>query len=103
MSTDQKDGTVPMHDNWDIDLGAETDTEELERAVRRQLSQRAGSGVREQMDYLAACYARAEAHTGDAEESNEEGTQSDNSAPLSPATRQPARSTDVRPASRLLA
>jgi hypothetical protein len=47
--------------------GAETDTEELERAVRRQLSQRAGSGVREQMDYLAACYARAEAHTGDAE------------------------------------
>ena len=27
MSVDQRDGHVPMHDNWDIDLGAETDTD----------------------------------------------------------------------------
>ena len=27
MSVDQREGIVPMHDNWDIDLGAETDTD----------------------------------------------------------------------------
>ena len=27
MSVDQRDGHVPMHDNWDMDLGAETDTD----------------------------------------------------------------------------
>ena len=27
MSVDQREGVVPMHDNWDIDLGAETDTD----------------------------------------------------------------------------
>jgi serine/threonine protein phosphatase PrpC/CRP-like cAMP-binding protein len=27
MSVDQREGHVPMHDNWDVDLGAETDTD----------------------------------------------------------------------------
>ena len=27
MSVDQREGIVPMHDNWDIDLGVETDTD----------------------------------------------------------------------------
>jgi hypothetical protein len=27
MSVDQREGHVPMHDNWDIDLGVETDTD----------------------------------------------------------------------------
>lgn len=27
MSVDQREGNVPMHDNWDVDLGAETDTD----------------------------------------------------------------------------
>ena len=26
-SVDQREGHVPMHDNWDVDLGAETDTD----------------------------------------------------------------------------